>query len=611
MKIIRYFLLAISILTSSSNSFGQCFDFVNAQFSSEIIEAHLESTFDRDKEVQINKAKEDLKVKLRTEMSEKILISVQSQTSSEVIEVNDKLSSYFDSHVDIHSSSNLSYGDFTFCIDHKSKKLFGRFTIDKLKLAKANYADCLSAVKGLKGEINAAYNSSSNVDASMYRKKLELLNSHMKTSIYLDPDIDYESFDNFYNDCQNAIAKLGQSQVQLHYEEEMGYVRDSLGMERYNYAIKTLRRLQKQFRNDPIILQELESAELNYKVKLKRDVLLYESNSRYEMALKEIDAYCSLLSCENEIKEMKLSLQMAYFDQIYVQLENAIEKGLETEIYKFKGQIDRLKDVNLKKYIEIQNKCSDYERNKALEQAEALYNRRDYQGAYDAIKELEKTFGKSDSEITHLKKKVGGHIVRDLIKKEKQNRPFNYSLQLGTELFSNEMLLDSVKNFQVTNWNFAYSSGLYKMYNTQKFSGHNSGRKVKYADFIGLKFTYFDYPSTFYTGVGDTSLMVHSNQYAYQLCLDGLSARFLHYSLGVKYQSLQTLGSNWNRPSEYYGSLGLRIGVRKINWVTDLGIRTQFQGKANFQISTGLFYRLDFNRKFGRRDRLECKSKLK
>jgi hypothetical protein len=329
------------------------------------------------------------------------------------------------------------------------------------------------------------------------------------------------------------------------------------------------------------------------------------------MALKELDAYCSLLSCENEIKDMKVQLQLAYFDQIYVQLENAIEMGLETEIKRFKLQIDKLKDVNLKKYIEIQNKCTDYERNKHLEEAKVLFNQRNYQGAYDLLKGLENTYGKSDPGITQLKKKVGSHIVRDLVKQEKKNRPFNYSFQLGAELFSNEILLDSIRNFQVTNWNFAYSGGLYKMYNTAKYGDHNLGHKVKYADVIGLKFTYFDYPSTFYTGVGDTSLMVRSNQYAYQLCIDGLSARFLHYSFGVKYQDVNTLSKNWSKPSEYYGSLGLRIGIRKINWITDIGFRTQFEGQANFQVSTGLYYRMDFDRKFGRRDRLACKSKLK
>ena len=40
-----------SLLTSFTGT-GQCLDFVNAQFSSEIIEVHLESTFERDKEIK-------------------------------------------------------------------------------------------------------------------------------------------------------------------------------------------------------------------------------------------------------------------------------------------------------------------------------------------------------------------------------------------------------------------------------------------------------------------------------------------------------------------------------------------------------------------------------
>jgi hypothetical protein len=610
-KIIGKLIFVFILLSSSFSTFGQCFGFLNEQFPSEIIEVHLEMSFERNREDLINKAKEDLKIKLRTEMSEKILSTVKSQTTSEVVETNNKFSSYFDSHVDIQSSSNLSYGNFSFCEDKSEKKVYGRFTINKSQLAKANYADCLSAIKGLSSEISAVYNSSNNVDASTYKKRLDMLASHKKTSIYLDPEIDVTSFDNYYDECQKSIAKLNQTQVQLHYEEEMGVVSDSLGLERFNYAIRTLRRLEKQFRNDPVIQEELQLAESKYKNKLKRDVALFESNSRYESALKEIDEYCALLSCENEIKELKTQIQMAYFDQVYVQLENAIIKGLESDIYRFKGQIDKLKDINLKKYIEIQNQCSDYERNKSIEQTESLFHQRDYQGAYNLLKELENTYGRTDSEITHLKKKVGSHIVHDMIKTEKKNRPFKYSFFLGTELFSNEILLDSVSNFQVTNWNFAYTGGIYKYYGLDKYSDHNSSRKVKYADCIGLKFTYLDYPSTFYTGVGDTSLQIRPNQSGLQFSLDGISARFLHYSFGVKYQDMGSFSANWNKPMEYCATLGLRIGIRKINWITDFGIRTKFEGQANFQISTGVYYRFDFKRKFNRRDRLEFRSKLK
>jgi hypothetical protein len=93
--------------------------------------------------------------------------------------------------------------------------------------------------------------------------------------------------------------------------------------------------------------------------------------------------------------------------------------------------------------------------------------------------------------------------------------------------------------------------------------------------------------------------------------LDGISARFLHYSFGVKYQDMGSFSANWNKPMEYCATLGLRIGIRKINWITDFGIRTKFEGQANFQISTGVYYRFDFKRKFNRRDRLEFRSKLK
>lgn len=611
MRYIKSVLMLVSFSSLVLIAEGQCDMFLNESFSSDIIETHLEVTLEKNNDSGKRKAEEDLKVKLRREMSEKILSSVRSQTVMEVSEVNSKFSSYFDSHVDIQSSSNLSYGTFSFCTDEKARKVYGRFTVDKLKLARANYADCLSSIKGLNSEINAVYNSSNNVDASLYKKKLDVLNSHKQTSIYLDPSIDITQFDNYYAQCQNGIALLSQTQIQLHYEEQLGIVSDSLGLERFNFAIRSLRMLQKQYRNDPFIKEELASAEVNYKVKLKRDVLLFESNARYEAALNEIDEYCSLLSCENEIKELKAQLQRAYFDQIFVQLENALEKGLEHEINRFKLQIDKLKDINLKKYIVIQNKCLDYERSKSIDRTESLFHQRDFQGAYNLIKELEKTYGIADSEIIHLKKKVESHILRGMIKAEKQTRPFNYSLQLGTELFSNEVALDSVSGFQMNSAHFGYSAGIYKLYNSKKYEEHNSNRDVKSADFIGLKFTYLDYPSRFVVGLGNSLLPDIVGRYSCLIAIDGITSRFLHYSVGVKYQEMKSIGMNWNKPNEYFGTLGIRIGIKRVNWITDASIRTQFEGKANFQISTGIYYRMDFNRKFGRRDRLACKARLK
>lgn len=190
MKNLYRFIVLVFIISKGFNSQAQCLTFLNESFPAEIIESHREISFERNKEVYINKAKEELKIRLRADMSEKILSTVKSETSSEVIEVNDKFTSYFDAQIDIQSSSNLSYGNFDFCIDERNRKVYGRFTINKLKLAKANYADCLSALKGLIAEVNAVYYSGTSVDATVYKKELDLLNSQKKTSIYLGFVID-------------------------------------------------------------------------------------------------------------------------------------------------------------------------------------------------------------------------------------------------------------------------------------------------------------------------------------------------------------------------------------------------------------------------------------
>ncbi|MFM7769377.1 MAG: hypothetical protein ACKO8Q_02345, partial [Bacteroidota bacterium] len=183
------------------------------------------------------------------------------------------------------------------------------------------------------------------------------------------------------------------------------------------------------------------------------------------------------------------------------------------------------------------------------------------------------------------------------------------AFQLGVEAFSNQVNLDSVASFSLKTFNFAYSGGVYFKYNFADINGRNRSYPVR-SDLFGLKATYIDLPSTqVVPGTTDSLFTKPAERYSLQIGIDGITARVFHYGLGVNYTPVGN-SVDWSQPNTYYACLGFRLPLGKISWITDAYCKTVFEGDALFMVTSGLHYRFDFNRKFGRTDKLALRTKM-
>jgi len=611
MKSYIYIFFCLSwIFGISMHSSAQCSEFSTFEKKEFEEEVTVIKVLERKNDEAVDAAKQQVKTQLRKEMAEKIVVSVKTSMNYETEEFGKQFHSYFNEHLDVSSNANISFGSFNFCFDRDSKKLYGRLTIDKEALAMSNYADCTSNLKLLNNEIRAVIRSAIKVDAQKYTARLNELNAQMRTSIYLKPSLDDSEYNNLNEDCNSMIAQLKSSQSQLKYESDMAAVREYLRAENYSEAIIILRKLQREYRENEKISSDLETAISDYKLKVKREVLVLESNSKFEEAISQLDIFCSLVTCEADFKTMKEELKRQYFNKLALSFEDALNKEVEADLIFYKKKLDQMQDVNFKKYSELAEMYLVYERNKGLLEAEKLFHQRNYTESQKILLSLEKKYGKDVSDLNHLKKKVDHKIFRQEVSKEKKKRAHTLAFQIGTQIFTNPSLLDSLSVYKFNTGTFTYTGGMYFKYNFEKYNRRGKGYPVS-SDLIGIRLNYIDLPSTrLLPSVVDTLWRKPSEKFQLQIGADGTALRVFHYGLGAVY--IPELNKvDWSAPNSFYGNLGLRIPLGKLSVSADVYAQTQFKGEAQFWISSGLQWRIDFNRKFGRRDKLDIRSRMK
>lgn len=587
-----------------------CLDFINQKSSENEVQVVVVRTLEKKNEAYLENVKILLKSELQREMSEKILVSVKSSVVNDQSESNNKFYSYFNSQIDIKSSSNIGLGVVEFCVDRGEKKIYGKYTIDKIQLAKSNYQDCINNLKALNNELSAVIQSSNRLDVGIFKRRLEELNSQLRTSIYLNPDLVFVEYDELNRSCNSMISRLMSSQSQQWYDSEMLLIKDSLKVESYFFAISHLRALQKQYRSNVEIEKEIELAEKDYRSQVFRKLSLFESNLYYKQALEVIDTYCKLLPLDELLREKKMELRVKLFEQITKKYYSSIDIGKDSEVQYLKKQLDELQDVDMKEYSEILKSYSEYERKKVLSETLRLFHQRKFQESYQMILAIESSFGKNYNEINRMKRKVVRKLVTIDVQELKRNRPMVYCFQFGAELHSNFSAFDSVSNYKLINFSPAYSFGIYRKYNFDKYEKREKVSRYK-SDFIGLKVTYIDFHSNF--RYFNDSIVANSvafpQRFNMEFSLEGNSFRVFHYGIGGVLDELAVKNLDFNSLNLYFGTLGFRIPVGKFSWVTDATLKTDFNGSSSFNFRTGLFFRLDYRRKFNRSDRIEIKSK--
>ncbi|MFM7814224.1 MAG: hypothetical protein ACKO66_06875, partial [Flavobacteriales bacterium] len=398
-----------------------------------------------------------------------------------------------------------------------------------------------------------------------------------------------------------AIGKLDNSYTQQQMKQQLQTAKDSLSVGKHFGAITLLKSLSLNFPEDESIKEVMKEAERSYLIRMNSDVVLLKSSGDYATALATIKKYCSVLSCGIEIQNMENQVRKEYFESEKEQLKSAIRFEEETNANLHMKRLDGLANVDYDEYNELKESYLGLQRKIGMRRAQNEFDQDNYQASYDLLNQLENSYGKRDSELRSLKKKVMHAMFRKEVNTEKKKKPNTWSIFFGIEGLTNEIELSNASKYSNSLLTFAYTAAWYKKF---RYAADQNDRR---SDFFGVRFRMIDRNTVMHwPGTDTTSVLNRSVEPIFDLALDGLGARIFHYAIGVNYNT----GWNWSSPSYYFASLGLRLPLGRISLMSDATIRAADFNQTSLLFSGSIQYRMDFNRKFGKKDKMKIRATL-
>lgn len=546
-----------------------------------------------------------LKRELAVLMSERIMTRVNTGSLSAVREENGRLSQYFSSETVVHSNAQLGYLTFEFCYDRLHKRLYGKCTILKKELAASIERDCISRLTALVSEIEGKKASASRIGVKSLKDKFVSISADYRTSLYLNSAQDNKAWDTLVRDYQQEISQLENSQEQLEYETLLHEAEDSIKRGNYYSAILLLKAMRSRFRENEEIGLTMRVALDEFGLQIKQSVPRWVANHEYQKALSEIDHYCSLATCGDEIRSMEKETKEEFFDYEWEELKLSIKYNEEQKVDFHYAQLDKLRDVSPQKFLDATAAHLDYKRKRGYEKVQSQIDRKNYVRALEYLNDLEYKYGKRDNEIQQLRDKIEQKLFREKVRQVKQGRPHNWALEIGADGYSNSEVLRDFNKYKLQTLHLSPSVGLYKKYRYEMYSGPG-GYPVQ-SDLVGVRLRYVDFPSRWL--VKEQSKYADSLLTGFQLeaGISGITWRHIHYGFGATFRS-------WDfsqRPHGYFGELGLRIPIGRLSLTSDVRVLNERFGETYLNFTCGIFIRLDFQRQFGKSDKKAIRSAVR
>jgi hypothetical protein len=546
-----------------------------------------------------------LKRELAVLMSERIMTRVNTGSLSAVREENGRLSQYFSSETVVHSNAQLGYLTFDFCFDRLHKRLYGKCTILKKELAASIEKDCVSRLTALVSEIEGKQASSSRVGIKSLKDKFVSTSADYRTSLYLNSTQDSKEWNELVRSYQREIAQLESSQEQLEYETIFTEVQDSMKKGSYYSAILLMKAMRGRFRDNEEIALTMRIALDEYGAQVKQSVPRWIANHDYEKALVEIDQYCTLATCGDEIRRLEKEAKEEFFDYEFDELKLSIKYNEEKKVDEHFAQLDRLRDGNPQKFMDATAAHLDYKRKVGYEKVQLQLDRHNYARALEYLNDLEYKYGKRDNEIQQLRDKVENKLYREKVRQIKQSRPHNWALELGACGYSNSEILRDFNTYKLQTLHLSPTIGLYRKYRYELYSGAK-GYPVE-SDLIGIRLRYIDFPSRWL--VQERSKYTDSLLTGFQVDagISGITWRHIHYGFGASFRSLDAIQT----PRAYFGELGIRLPIGRLSLMADARVTSERFGETYFNFTCGVFIRLDFQRRFGKADKKAIRSAVR
>jgi hypothetical protein len=571
--------------------------------SPEFIDVISSKAFEKKNEESIENAKELLKKDLQLQIAKTILTEVKVETKHMVQETNGQFSEFFQSQTKTETSASVSFATFDFCEDKKARIVWGKCRVNKLELGAATLQNCISKMTALNAEIQGIIISESKIDVQSLKKKYLTIYKDFQTAIHLNSDLNLEKWNSLIKIYNQEMGRLSNSQDQIDFETDFQIAKEKLKSSSYAEAISLLNKLKLDHFNNEELNRTLENAIIEYKAFVLRRAGEQKNQRDFAGALSTIATYCGLITCDEQVMQLREDLSKRYLVDEAEKFRKAIKFDEPLNVEKHKSNIDFYKEADRKLYEEVCEEYNDFHIKMGMKQVLANKAKREYWKAYGVINELENRYGKRDSELKKLKSQIQTRILRQEVRLEKSKRAKTMSIWLGSDLFSNGVLLDSMKRFEPSDYMFTYSFALYWKYKFEK--NYKRDYPVR-SDFLGVKFRILDYGSRALIdgNAAPKEDLPDPNKYAFDLGVDGYTFRVLHYGVSMN------LNEDWrfSSPNYYQLSLGFRLPLSIFSWVTDFNIRSQLKGEGYAFLSSGISLRFDCNRKFNRQDKLKIKA---
>lgn len=606
LRVIANFALLIFILSVSLISVGQTCENFKVEMLNTSEQLIITKFVKIEKRSDLNQLREVLKKELQLEMSSFIGTVVSENTKHNILETNGRFSEFFNSQIKIETSTKLGYAIIDFCEDKENKVLWGSYKLNRKDLAVATVKTCNTQLAALNSEILGKTYSDNKIDIQPIQQRyLNILNDH-SSAIYLDYNVDVENWEDLLETFNIKMGQLSNSQDQLVFNSDFNSAKDQIKLGNFLEGIKILKRLKVDYYNNDELNQTLNNALEEYKNYVLQNTALLLEHGEFHKSLEIISKYCSIQITDYEINERKVEISKQYFYSEIDNFRKAIKFEEAEKVNFHKKNIDSLSEVNLSEYAKISEEYNDYKRKIGMKKAIAEKNKKNYWESYRYIQELEIKYGKRDNELMSLKKNVKRHILKDSFLNEKKSRQLTWSFWVGSDLIFNNITLDSVSSYMLSNYTFSYSGGLYRKYRFEK--KYNKKSYPVRSDFIGIKTRLIDYQSSKLLNKYDSlnSPISTNKKVGFEIGIDGISWRVLHYNLGVSVNEQ----FDFKNIQYYSATIGFRLPLGVFSWTNDIQIQTKLAGEGVLLFSSGIQIRFDFNRKFGRADKRKITAEL-
>jgi len=551
---------------------------------------------------EVDEAEASIKKDLLVKLSEKIIIEVESGTTSYVKEEGNALTQLFSSETRINSNTKLGNLRFETCFDDKYKTLFGRCRLNKTGLAESILKDCITRMIGLKAEIDAQSKSNNTVNVRPLERKYEAIASDFKTAVFLNHRISTTEWNLLVADYNTALNTINNSEELLNLQASIDQASDLVNKDAFEEAIALLKALRVKHKLNDEIEFQLQQSYDRYLRHIRVEASKRVQQHEYEQAIELVDNYCESAVCSAEAKELRQEIRAGYFSETAERLAAAMRAKEDEPSKIYHKQLMALADIQPERFKELDGRYQQYKVDRLMEKARSERDKRNFWEAYSLLRTSEQLYGVNTGELKSLKEELFKKIVHQEIAEEKKYRPHLNSFEFGPEGFSNEIPLRDIQVYNPAAIYLGFSAGFYFKYNHGPIND-KKGYAVR-SDIIGLRMRYIHFPSTFTIR---NDLIPSLEGHLVEAGADGVLMRIFHYNVSAVYNE----SSHINGPMGMSTSVGLRLPIRSLAFGVD---GRYFNNFDNYTAINTVFYvhgKLDFRRDYTRADKRRVRARLR